>query len=239
MLSLGIEVAGVVYTYKTHYCTNGNIIVDSQGDERNPIETTAQVQQFTDWCVCVDVGVEELHTMAIAWFSGAIAVSVVATALLTLSGTEARLGDPQDGLLASQWPSAADQSASPLPPPRHLYETTTVVPNQFIVRFSSDDDNLLDYDAVEQRAALVARLLKARILHVYHYAFSGVALEAHFDSNNSTSTRSSTTTPTVLSLTRAQEILLQAASSSRSSSSSSLFYAIGEVRMSCLCVDSG
>jgi Subtilase family len=189
---------------------------------------------------------------AMAGFFWMIAAAVVVTllSLSSSSGAEARLGNEHGRLAASWWP--ADESAS--------YNETTivVVPNQFIVRFSSDSDELLDYDTVEQRAALVARLLQARILYVYHHTFSGVALQAHSDdSNHSSSSSSSSTTATrsgtttiPLKLSRVQEILSQAAAASSSSSSSrrskGLFYAIEEVRLQTsmflhrvLCDDSG
>jgi hypothetical protein len=55
---------------------------------------------------------------------------------------------------------------------------TTVVPNQFIVRFNdgNDDDVLLDEDTLEQRAALVAKITGGTILHIYRYTFQGVAI---------------------------------------------------------------
>jgi hypothetical protein len=83
---------------------------------------------------------------------------------------------------------------------------------------------------VEQRAALVARLLGARILHVYHYTFSGVALEANYDSTTTTRSGTMPTTP-ALTLTRAKEILSRAAATSSSRRRSSLFLAIEEVRV--------
>jgi hypothetical protein len=174
--------------------------------------------------VCV---YQERFTMAARVMA---AVVVVVVALVSLSGAEARLSVSS---LSSSWVASSQE---------HLNETT-VVPNQFIVRFSSDSE-LLDYDTVEQRAALVARLLGARILHVYHYTFSGVALEANHNSSSSgssttttntttttTTTRSSTTTIPTLTLTRAQEILSRAAATSSSRHSSSLFLAIEEVRV--------
>jgi hypothetical protein len=114
--------------------------------------------------------------------------------LLLSSRAHARLGDS----LAS-WAASRQFSGN---------ETAVVVPNEFIVIFSDDEEqNELDYDAVEQRAVLVARLLGARILYIYHYTFQGVALAVD---SNSTSTATTRSTETVLTLSRAQSILSRA-----------------------------
>jgi hypothetical protein len=109
------------------------------------------------------------------------------------------------------------------------HETTAaaiVVPNEFIVIFSDDEEpDELNHDEVEQRAILVARLLGARILYIYHYIFQGVALAVD---SNSTYTYSRST-ETVVTLSLARQILSRAQTRRHG-----LFRDIEEVCLFCL-----
>jgi hypothetical protein len=122
--------------------------------------------------------------------------------LLSLSRVHARIGDS----LASWVVGTASRQFSR----NETAAAVVAVPNEFIVIFSENDEepDTLDHDAVEQRAALVARLLGARILYIYHYTFQGVALAV--DSNKTSSAATRTTTEPVLTLSRARSILSRA-----------------------------
>jgi hypothetical protein len=130
-----------------------------------------------------------------------VGVGWAALLLLSLSRVHARIGDS----LASWVVGTASRQFS-----RNETAVAVAVPNEFIVIFSDDDEeqDTLDHDAVEQRAALVARLLGARILYIYHYTFQGVALAV--DSNSTSSAATRTTTEPVLTLSRARSILSRA-----------------------------